>query len=244
MRLILTLLLAVAKLACAGSLLIATEHFPPYQIERDQQVTGFVADKVIAMLRQANLPYRLRAYPWQRAYNTVLATPESCLFSVTRTPEREALFQWIGPLTHSEWTLYALRGRFIPFYRLDDVRHLRIGTYYGDVRDSYLRQHNMKVDAAPQDRDNIDKLLQHRIDLWASDRFTANGLLLQRRLDTRIQPVLAFNRVNLYLACNRKLDAGVVQQLREALTMLKRDGSWRGIEQRYARWPDMPQHLP
>ncbi|MDC7707054.1 substrate-binding periplasmic protein [Vogesella indigofera] len=244
MRLILMLLLAAANLAGADSLLLATEHFPPYQIERDQRVSGFVADKVIAMLRQANLPYRLRAYPWQRAYNTVLATPQSCLFSVTRTPEREASFQWIGPLTHSEWTLYALRGRFISFRSLDEVRHLRIGTYYGDVRDSYLRQHQMKVDAAPQDRDNIDKLLQHRIDLWASDRFTANGLLLQRQLDTRIEPVLAFNRVELYLACNRKLDGGVVRQLQQALRMLKRDGNWRGIEQRYARWPDMPQHLP
>lgn len=240
MRIVLVLWLCCIWPAMAGTLLLATEHFPPYQIEqRDHAVSGFVADKVIAMLRQAGISYQLQAYPWQRAYNTVLNTPNSCLFSLTRTPLRERDFIWIGPLSHSEWTLYALRGRYHAFASLDEVRGLRIGTYNGDVRNEYLNKLGMRVDAAPQDKDNIDKLLQRRIDLWVSDQFTAGGLLHQRGLDARVEPVLSFNRVGLYLGCNRAVDADVPLRLQQAMQLLKRDGSWGVIEQRYARWPDM-----
>src|SRR5271156_5775123 len=93
-------LLALAPAARAEEVLrLLTNDNPPFSmIAKGQQVVGISADVVAEMAARAGIGVELRSYPWARAYDEALHHADACAFSTTRTEEREALFQWIGPI--------------------------------------------------------------------------------------------------------------------------------------------------
>src|SRR5690606_16340890 len=52
--------------------------------------------------------------------------PNVLLFSAERTPERETLFQWVGPVGKSRSILFARAGSGIRLDSLDDARKLPV----------------------------------------------------------------------------------------------------------------------
>ena len=59
-------------------------------------------------MKRSGTPYHLHFLPWARAYTYGLEKPQHCVFSTSRTAEREALFKWVGPVSQIDWVLYAL----------------------------------------------------------------------------------------------------------------------------------------
>lgn len=222
----------------ATQLTIATEDYAPYHMPgKNGGVTGFVTDKVREMLSRAHVRGSIVVLPWKRAYHTALRYPDHCVFSTTRTAEREKLFKWVGPIAHSEWTLYTLAERRVTVARLEDARGYTIGTYNGDARDEFLRSKGFQVDAALDDQQNLPKLLSGRIGLWATDKYTANRLIRQHNRDKHIVQAGSFNRVDLFLACHPTTPDPVLNGLRRALASMIKDGTTARLEQRYERWP-------
>lgn len=242
-RLLLTALWALSLLvtpaARAGTtpiLSLATEDYPPYHMQESDRVSGFVTDKVREMLARAGVAGYIKVLPWKRAYIEALRQSDHCVFSTTRTPEREKLFKWVGPLAHSDWVLYARAGHGWHFTRLEDAHPYLIGSYNGDVRDSYLHARGYRLDAAFDDPANLQKLLYGRIDLWVSDKYSANMLIRKNGLTEQIVPVFTFNRVKLYLACHRDTSTELLQRLSQALADMVKDGTAQRIERSYDSW--------
>ncbi len=48
--------------------------------------------------------------PWSEGYNLVKTTPDTVLFTITRTPERENDFLWAGPFFTDRDLLYTNEG--------------------------------------------------------------------------------------------------------------------------------------
>lgn len=232
-------LLAISRL-CAGAtneLTFTTEESPPYNMLVDGKVVGIATEKVIELMSRAKQPYKIEMLPWARAYLLAMNTPQTCVFSTTRTPEREGKFKWVGPLAYNSWVLYGLADRNIHLSSLEDARSLRIGTYNSDVRDTYLRSKGFKVDTAVSDTLNPRKLLLRRIDLWATGPFEARAQLVANGWTDQIVPVLTFNRVELYLACNPGISTDVIDRLNAILHAMDNDGSSSAIERKYENWP-------
>ncbi|MFC5461068.1 substrate-binding periplasmic protein [Massilia niabensis] len=218
-------------------LYITTETAAPSSmLGSDGRVIGIATDKVRTALERAGLPYTIDLLPWKRAYAAARTRPDACVYSTTRTPEREALFKWIGPTDSAEWVLMARAGSGITLRTLEDARPYRIGTYNGDARDAYLRSRGFRVDAAPADLINPRKLLLGRIDLWAAALRPGSPVLKQNGWDGRIVPVLVFNRLDVFLACNRAVPDEVVDRLNGAFTSLEREGAMQRIERSYDNW--------
>lgn len=165
---------------------------------------------------RAGIPYTMVQYPWNRAYSLALKRPDGCVFATSRLPEREKLFQWVGPATESEWVLVGLRGRDYGIRTLEDARRYRIGTYIGDARHNYLSERGFRVDPAQLDRVNPHKLRLGRIDLWASATPRGREQLYPEYFPDDFAPVLTFHTVGLYLACNRSVPAAVIARLNTA----------------------------
>jgi polar amino acid transport system substrate-binding protein len=214
-----------------------TEESPPYDMMVDGHIAGVSTEKVVEVMKRAGQPYTLDLLPWARAYQMALSQPDTCVFSTTRTPQREALFQWIGPIAYNTWMFYGLAERHFHLAQLDDARSLRIGTYNADARDTFLRSKGFEVDAVNSDELNPRKLLAGRIDLWATGPYEAHTLLVTNAWTDRIVPVLTFQRVELYLACNPQVPGVVVDRLDRALTAIGKDGTAAAIDRRYERWP-------
>jgi len=121
-------LAAVSALYCVwasgAALTLTTEEYPPFNMTDAQsgQPLGIAVDKAIEMMRRANEPFTITSYPWARAYQMALKSDDTCVFSTSRTPEREALFTWIGPLARSDWAIFANVSDVRRPKRLEEVR--------------------------------------------------------------------------------------------------------------------------
>lgn len=228
---------ARAPAAPLRPLYITTERAAPSSMLDDTgRVVGIATDKVRAAFERAGLAYTIDLLPWKRAYAAARTRPDACVYSTTRTPERDALFKWVGPTDSAEWVLMARADRQITLRTLEDARPYRIGTYHGDARDAYLRSRGFRVDPAPTDLVNPRKLLLGRIDLWAASLRRDSPVLDQHGYGGRIVPVLVFNRLDVFLACNRAVPDEVVKRLNQAFASLERDGALRRIERAYDGW--------
>lgn len=216
-------------------LAITTERSPPASMLSGSTVTGSSTEKVREIMARAGIAYHIDLLPWKRAYTAALRRGDGCVYSTTRTPEREHLFHWIGPLDEAEWVLLARADRRYRFKTLDDARGLRIGTYNGDAREEYLRARDFRVDSANNDMINPRKLLLNRIDLWAASLRRGSYVLEENGWSESIVPVLTFNKIHVYLACNKGVDGKQVARMHAALEAMEQDGTSRRIERKYAR---------
>ncbi len=223
--------------APSAPLYITTEAAAPSSMQDGEgKVVGISTDKVRAAMERAGLPYTIDLLPWKRAYAAARDRPDACVYSTTRTAERELLFKWVGPIDSAEWVLMARANRRFSLRTLEDARPYRIGTYNGDARDHFLRSRGFRVDSAPNDLTNPRKLLLGRIDLWAAALRVGSPVLEQNGWAGHIVPVLVFNRFEVFLACNRAVPDEVIARLNTAFSALERDGTMGRIERSYDTW--------
>jgi polar amino acid transport system substrate-binding protein len=229
---------ATAMPTAPPHLYLMTETTPPISMLEGKKIIGSGTEKVEEIMARTGTSYRLELLPWKRAYTVLQQRADACLYSTTRTPERDPLFQWVGPTDEADWVLLGRSDRNYNLRVLDDARGLRIGTYIGDARDTYLRQRGFQVDPAPNDLLNPDKLLLDRIDLWAASLRRGSGGLKRADWAEKIVPVLTFNKVGVYLACNRAVPEQLIARMNAALDTMNRDGTSRRIDAKYERWLD------
>ncbi|CAN7192470.1 substrate-binding periplasmic protein [Massilia sp. LjRoot122] len=227
---------AVEAAAARPRLYITTETSAPSSMLDGRRVIGIATDKVREAMQRAGIDYSIDLLPWKRAYLAAQQRPDACVYSTSRTPEREALFKWVGPTAIGEWVLMGRADSKLKLRSLEDARGLRIGTYNGDARDAYLRARGFRVDAANEDLANAGKLLLDRIDLWAASLRSGSTILARYGYDKKIVPLLVFKRIEVYLACNRGVPDTVVARLNAAFESIARDGTGRRIERSYENW--------
>jgi polar amino acid transport system substrate-binding protein len=215
---------------------LLTESSPPISMREGNQVIGSGTDKVREIMARTGTAYTLELLPWRRAFTLAQQRSDACLFSTTRTPDREPLFKWVGPTDEADWVLLGRADRNYGLHTLEDARGLRIGTYNGDARDEYLRTRGFQVDPAPHDLINPRKLLLNRIDLWAASFTRGTTVLTRNGWGAKIVPVLSFNRVGVYLACNPAVPSALIDKMNAALEAMGRDGTMKRIDRKYQKW--------
>lgn len=225
----------------AAHLYIATEEAAPSSMLVNGQVIGRNADKFKEVLRRSGIVHQLDILPWKRAYTLLQSRHDMCVFSMSRTPEREKLFKWVGPTDEAEWTFYGLADHTFRLASLEDARSLRIGTYNGDARDEFLRARGFRVDPAQNDMSNAQKLLLKRIDIWSVAMRSGAPPLAEPGWAGRIVPLYTFNRVGIYMACNLAVPDALIAQMNSDLESMRRDGSYDKIDQKYAHWTPQPK---
>lgn len=228
---------ALAAAPAVPPLVITAEHSPPASMKVGDQVVGRESEKIREMLARSGYAYKIDVLPWKRAFSMAQRDPYTCVYSTSRTPEREKLFKWIGPTDEAEWVLMGRAGRHYQVHTLDDARKLRIGTYMGDARDEFLRARGFDVDGAQNDASNPKKLLLDRIDLWAVGvRNNDLSALAQFAAPEQIVPVLTFHRVKVYLACNPTVPDAMVERMNATLDVMRKDGTFARLEKKYEQW--------
>lgn len=122
--------LLAAVLACstasAATLRLLTEDSPPNNFVQNGKLTGLSVEVAQEIMRRLGSTQPIELMPWARAYR--IATDSSsgsvALFMMGRTPEREPLFQWVGPLATSITAFYGRSGGAPQIASLADARAL------------------------------------------------------------------------------------------------------------------------
>jgi len=235
-RLVLVAVSAIAGFCTSSTALtLTTEEYPPFNMTDAQtgRPAGIAVDKVVEMLHRANEPFTITSYPWSRAYEMALKPDATCVFSTSRTPEREAMFTWIGPLARSDWAIFARASDVRRPKTLEEVRPFMIGSYLGAATGEYLNLHGYKVDLSNNEAQNIPKLVNHRIDYWATGELLGRYMIGKAGLTGQIVPLFKFELSELYVACNRGMTAQRAEKFNRILREMDRDGTNAMIERKY-----------
>jgi polar amino acid transport system substrate-binding protein len=239
MRRFLNALLLVAPLVQAvqaePTLRLATENLAPYNIVSPdlKEVSGLVADKVLDIMRRANIRYSLAPSGWNRAYELGRTQPDTCVFSTARTPEREPMFKWVGPLAITEWMLFARRDLKQPATSLAELRGVPINTYRSDAINQYLRAQGYMLQESESNEGCVASLLAGRSDYWAAGATSGPMLLNKMNAADRIHALFAFKRNELYLACNPAVPDDMLARMKAAMQQMQDDGSMQRIDALY-----------
>ncbi|MEM1434743.1 MAG: transporter substrate-binding domain-containing protein [Pseudomonadota bacterium] len=218
-----------------------TELFPPYSMTIDgsaraasaDQVTGFAAETIKELLRRAGVTATLELVPWKRAYARALENPNHGVFATTRTPEREPLFLWVGPLVENDWVFMARADRTIELETLADAGQFRIGGYLEDSIAAYLEEQGLQVDYVASDVLNVRKLARGRIDLWPVVQVDGPPALAVQE-GVRVKPVFTIQRTQMALALNPSTDPALVARLQQTLDAMHEDGTVARLKDQFA----------
>ncbi len=207
-----------------------TQIQPPLVTQTSGGIGGIAVEIVTELFEQAELPYSITLAPWRRAYVSTLNQPDSCIFPVQRTQEREAQLHWISPILVSEIGAYVAVARppAQPLKTLADLKPLRVGSHRGSATAEYLERMGIAVDLVNDDLDNFRRLTAGRIDAWAADTRVVLGLLdKQERQALRL--AMVYFTVLRALACNLETDDSDIQKLRQSLSRLYAEGSLQAL---------------
>lgn len=217
-----------AQAAAAPPLTLVTEEFAPYSYLDHGKVGGYATEVLEAALAQAGMAYSVQIYPWARAFQMARTQPNVLIYSIVRTPEREAQFHWIAQLAPRSVYLYKLKSRRdIKAHTVDELRRYRIGANRGDAVEEQLHHLGLSADLAAQDETSLRKLVVGRLDLMvASERMLENlcqRIQVQCAQLERVMPMPGLG--DYYVAASLGTPAATVQTLRGELEKLRNSGA-------------------
>lgn len=244
--LILPLAAGVGRAADLNGLTILTEEYPPYNYTENGKPAGMAVDMLAAVLDRLGQPDVMAAVqvqPWARAYQTALTTPNTLLFSTSRSAAREDKFAWAGPISSDVYGLIAPKDKALEIAAATDLNDLpiTIGTVREDIAEQLLLEAGVSVDkieAAPTPEHNARKLAAGRIDAWAYETGVADQLLAKTGGDSEAFEVIhVLQTADTYFAFNPGTDPAVVAAFQSALDTLEQDGVLDEIRARYRQSP-------
>jgi ABC-type amino acid transport substrate-binding protein len=228
------------KANATDTLQIYTEDAPPSSYMEDSQLKGMSVEIVQEILRRLKLPGKIELVPWARGYGLARNEPNVVLFSTTRLPQRENLFQWAGPLYEQNWGFYGVSGRHTRIASMSEAKRVdRIGTYRKDAKMQYLTWLGFtNLVSTNRNITNITHLIRGDIDLWVSSDFNMEHIARQAGVNPGvIELVYPFQKVGNYIAFSQKTAADTVRQWQQTLDDIKQDGTYERICRKYGYMP-------
>ncbi len=238
----LILALFLPLVTMASEIRIVTEEFPPYDFRgKDGGVEGFATEVVKEVLYDLGVEAQIDILPWSRAFKMAAENPNTMLFSVVRTEEREELFHWAGVVCDVRSYLYKLKSRQdIVAGKLSDLENYRTGVVRGWAGQKYLHKNNFRHLEEVADSDqNILKLIRGRVDLI--EDYEANIIFRMKKLgfDPNLVEKVFFNAEisgPLYAVFNRATPDDTVARFERAFALVHQDGRYAAIR---AKWRQM-----
>ncbi|WP_081960814.1 substrate-binding periplasmic protein [Nitrincola sp. A-D6] len=201
---------------------LVTEEYPPYNyINAQGEVQGTATELIKNLLQRSGLTADFQLLPWARALTEAQMRENTCVFSTTRTVERNAHFEWIGPLLNNQWGAFSLASSTIKADNLDDLVGLRIGSFREDAVGNYVQDQGLSLILATTDHENLNRLSANLIDVWVTGVASAEYLAEQQGIT--LNKLFVFNEVPLYLACNKTLSPGLKQLLQTTLEVILKE---------------------
>ncbi|MGP9765036.1 substrate-binding periplasmic protein [Halomonas sp. AOP13-D3-9] len=203
-------------------LTINTEEYPPFNYLDDQgRIIGSATLLLRNALRQAGIKAYFRLLPWARAYTEARLRDNHCVYSTTRTQEREALFHWVGPLVVNEWAAFSLAERGLRIDSLSELSAWRVGGFREDAVGDYVASNGTNVLLAPTERENIARLKAGLLDVIVTGK--ATGEFMAQEQDIALAHLFTFYRTPLYLACHPSVSEALLARLQTQLDTLHRN---------------------
>ncbi|BBH53419.1 substrate-binding periplasmic protein [Fluviispira sanaruensis] len=227
---------AATKISSTLKINAVTEHYPPYNMIENESIVGVSAEIMQELFKRAKVNYTLNIYPWAHSYKLALEEPNTVVFATSRTPEREKLFKWVGPIGESNWVFFAKEGSTIKINTLDEAKKHRVGGYNDDATADYLKKNGFipgkSLILANNEVQNAFKLEAGRIDLWATGALLGPYISKSEKTG-KIVEVFTIKKSELYAAFNKRTDDALIKKLNDLLIQMNKDKTIEKINKKY-----------
>lgn len=230
------LLSMLALTATAADLQLLTDNHPPLHFMQGNQLAGFGVDVVQALATQTGDRIHLQQVPLLRALRMASDTPDTGVFTVLRTDERDDRYQWVGPLIEVETALYARDNLQPPVHSLREADHLgRITVPRKWLVYSYLQGQDLNNLYGVETPEQMMRLFSlGRTDFVVSDTWSKAALAREQGMDPeRLQYQIPLMKQNTYIAFSPQTDPKQVARWQQALDTLRTDGRLEQLRQRW-----------
>jgi polar amino acid transport system substrate-binding protein len=253
-------LLAGLNIACtapttSSQLRIITENYPPYNfVDKNNNVTGQSTDIVRAILEKTDTQANIEVMPLSQGLALAEKGSGVVIYSINRTPQRENLLKWVGPIGKYEQAFYAKKSSatsaMVLFYdKLEDAKKVdKIGVYQGDAGAQFLASQGFtNLDYSLTDVEALNKLMDGTVQLWLGNK---DGLAITAEQagvnpdDLVMMPTVVI-QADLYIAFSKDVPDATVKAWQSALDALKQEKDIDNktvYEKIMAKWSD-PEYV-
>ncbi|WP_281544765.1 transporter substrate-binding domain-containing protein [Grimontia sp. SpTr1] len=231
-------LLIVSQLAMSQTFTVMTEDFAPFGYVENGELNGLSVDIVREVFAIVGHPDDIEMLPWARAYKETKRKSNRILFSMSRTPEREPLFKWVGPLVEDRVTFYRHKDSDINIQSLEDARETNaILVTRGFPETEFLQSqgfNNLYITNSPIQA--FSMLVMGRGDLAPIGEFAYKPMMQKSSIDAeslKNTGVELFN-IQLYIAFSKDTPEEEITRWQAALDQVKASGKYGEIIRRYS----------
>jgi polar amino acid transport system substrate-binding protein len=220
-----------------GTIQIYTEACPPFSYytgkDTTRKIEGASVDIVNEIQARTGHVNKLNMSLWLDAYAIVQYLPNSALFNMTRTPEREAMFQWVGPISTSRSYFYTLASSGLTVSTIEQAKALQsIATPKGWFTHDYLIQNNFQniVATALTSTEAFQQLLNGEVQALLMTDLDVKWLaeISETPLANLTQQLQASDLKD-YIAFSLNTPASTVQQWQQYLVAMNSDGTFNTL---------------
>ncbi|NLZ14927.1 MAG: transporter substrate-binding domain-containing protein, partial [Thermotogaceae bacterium] len=216
-----------------GQLTLLTEEYPPVTYAGENgKPTGFVTRIVEEALRRNGLEEEPILVPWSIGYELASHLPGILLFSMDQTPQREGLFEWIGPVGRNTAYLYARSDSDVSIENLGSAKSVSsIATTKNWWTEQLLQEKgftNLRSSLHPSE--NVRQLINGEVTLAIFTDLTVQSLVEETGYTMdRIRPLFEVQSNYFYIAASKGTDPTIVYNLQKTLDTMKQDGCFETI---------------
>ncbi|WP_109511943.1 substrate-binding periplasmic protein [Pseudomonas ovata] len=217
---------------------VFTEEWAPYNYQENDQLTGMTTEIVQAIMALTHDDFEMAMVPSMRASHLLQSRPRSIMYSMFRTPAREPLYKWVGPIV--EESIHAWQLANVPSVNtLEQLQAAeRITTRHAGLMPDLLEAMGF---------DNLDRSATENLQLYRMLLIGRTPVIVgdtdagvayySRQLNIapgklRRIPVELY-RASLYIAFSRDCEDEVVAAWAQALVNLRDSGELARIQRRY-----------
>lgn len=219
-------ILASCALA-AEPLRIYTEIAPPWQTRAaDWTAAGPAVEVVREIQKRVGNGDPIQIAAWDEGYSLVKSQPNVVLFLMTRTAERNDLFQWVGPLVEGSYGFYVKSDSKTTIKNMEAAKKLgKIGVYEGDARDQILTKAGFSnLSRLSQNNFNVELLMSGIIDAFAGSSVGVDALVKSAGYDPKdVKCAYTFYKYQAWIAFSKDSDAETVKAWARALQGMRKD---------------------
>lgn len=210
--------------ARASAAVWVSHEIPPYLWLGSRGPEGYAFQLFQRVTQEAGLPVALQFYPFARAYRMLQVGQAQAALVVTRSPDREAQFQWLFPVGRFRLAVFTRQALGPIAVDIASLKARRVGSLRASVSRSMLEAAGAPHVVEGKDYAELLALLHRGI----VEAVIAPESVL-RTLDTRdgvgaLRVALMDEAHDLYAAAGPAVSEDVVQRIRSAYQHLVDSG--------------------
>jgi polar amino acid transport system substrate-binding protein len=224
---------AAASALGQDAIKVYTADLPPWSNVGNKAKPGFAYEVMVEMAKRSGLKIEFETVAWRRAQEEVKTRPNTMVFHLFRTPDREPHYSWQFSLLDSNVVFVSTRK---VINSVDEAKALtRVVVLAGTPQESDMKQAGARnvevvdeVESAIRmlERDRVDAfftIAERAIYAWSEAKFPPDKLLIGKPL--RVDP--------LFVASNGRMPDGSMAKLKSAFDGMKSDGTYTAIRKKY-----------